>query len=98
MSEDWKKAFEAWCAAQHEYFAGPVDEIAQDAFRAGYLAHAETVERLRVALERAAEQFADYANQHRAKSPPDLTKARVNDQMDELCRQALADLQPKETR
>lgn len=53
---------------------------------AALTAHAAELAGLRAALEEAANQFAEYARQHRAKEPPQHDKAQVNDKFEAMCR------------
>ena len=88
MSEDWKTAYEAWCGEEPS-FPWRREGASPFAFEAGYLAQAETVERLRGALAELV-------------GATDTMAWAVNSSLADNAlahgRQALADLQPKETR
>lgn len=49
----------------------------------------DQMEKMAKALAAAAAQFKFYAEQHRAKSPPDYAKAQTNDAMERTCLAAL---------
>lgn len=47
------------------------------------------IERLRHAVKIAAKAFGDYAEIHAAKTPPDESKVRRNENLRDLCNEAL---------
>ena len=104
MSEDWKTAYKTWGDpvedAAFDLFGKPV----QRGFRSGYLAQAETVERLREALEPFARfnlSGFDCEVFEVVPSSPDNPSHRIEPiaaTYFRRARQTLADLQPKETK
>jgi len=53
------------------------------------VAAADEIDRLRYALKIAAKTFQEYAEIHAAKTPPDENKVRRNENLRDLCNEAL---------